>query len=155
MSATVVPFLGSASFASTSAISTVAAAALAVSTVLEAVSAVLTVPVAVSASSSFTSCFDLSRSHQLLPGFRYGVTISMMQSALPERVRGTAQGLLNMVQIIGNASPLLIGHLLTTGASLRLLATLVAPVSYLLCATLFCLAGKARGKEIEAATKRG
>ncbi|KAL1530220.1 hypothetical protein AB1Y20_001135 [Prymnesium parvum] len=82
----------------------------------------------------------------------YGVTISMMQAGLPSTVRGTAQGLLNMVQVIGNASPLLIGYLLTRGASLRRLATVVTPTAYVICAILFWLAGEARQLEQDAAT---
>ena len=87
----------------------------------------------------------------------YGVTINMMQAGLPSTVWGTAQGMLNMVQIIGNASPLLIGHLLTKGASLRQLTTLVTPCSYIVCAALFWLAARARQLELaesEATAKR-
>lgn len=78
----------------------------------------------------------------------YGVTISMMQAALPTAVRGTAQGLLNMVQILGNASPFLMGHLLTRGVALRPLATIVTPAAYVICAIFFWLAGRARRYEL-------
>ena len=39
----------------------------------------------------------------------YGATIAMMQGALPRSVWGTAQGTLNLVQIVANLSPLLLG----------------------------------------------
>ena len=61
--------------------------------------------------------------------------------------------MLNMVQILGNASPLLMGWLLTRGASLRMLATVVTPCSYVVCALLFRLAGLSRSREMAAAAK--
>ena len=45
----------------------------------------------------------------------FGAAIAMPQGALPKRVWGTAQGLLNVVQIAGNASPLLIGAAVQRG----------------------------------------
>eukprot|EP00966_Prymnesium_polylepis_P150999 3488140-Prymnesium_polylepis.1 len=78
----------------------------------------------------------------------------MIQAGLPPTVWGTAQGFLNMVQVIGNVSPLLMGHLLTQGASLRLLTTFFAPSAYVVCAALFWLAGRARRVELEAAGRK-
>lgn len=74
----------------------------------------------------------------------------MIQSGLSPAVWGTAQGALNMVQIIGNGSPLLMGALLRKGVPLRSLATAVVPASYLLCALLFWRASVARESEMNA-----
>ena len=59
-----------------------------------------------------------------------------------------------MVQVIGNVSPVLMGHLLTRGASLRQLTTVITPSAYVVCAALFWLASRARCAEIAAAAKR-
>ena len=77
----------------------------------------------------------------------FGATISFLQGGLPPSVWGTAQGMLNVVQIAGNASPLIIGAALQRGASLRTLLTLCVPAGYLVCAALFLLAARARAAE--------
>lgn len=74
----------------------------------------------------------------------FGATIAFLQGGLPPAVWGTAQGLLNVVQILGNISPLLIGYWLQRGASLRKLLTVCVPAGYLTCAVLFLLAARAR-----------
>lgn len=80
----------------------------------------------------------------------FGATISFLQGGLPPSVWGTAQGLLNVVQVAGNASPLLIGAALQRGASLRTMLTLCVPAGYLVCAVLFFLAARARTAELAA-----
>ena len=80
----------------------------------------------------------------------FGATISFLQGGLPPSVWGTAQGLLNVVQVAGNASPLLIGAALQRGASLRTMLTLCVPAGYLVCAALFFLAARARNAELTA-----
>ena len=82
----------------------------------------------------------------------FGATISFMQSGLPPHVWGTAQGLLNVVQIAGNASPLLIGTMLQRGVPLRTLLTVAVPAGYLTCALLFLLAARERRSELAAKT---
>jgi hypothetical protein len=80
----------------------------------------------------------------------FGATISFLQGGLPPSVWGTAQGLLNVVQVAGNASPLLIGAALQRGASLRTMLTLCVPAGYLVCAVFFFLAARARTAELAA-----
>ena len=66
----------------------------------------------------------------------YGATIAMLQGALPQRVWGTAQGSLNVVQVVANLSPLLIGALHARGAPLRQLLSVFVPGAYMV--TAFC-----------------
>ena len=84
----------------------------------------------------------------------FGATISFMQGGLPPRVWGTAQGLLNVVQIAGNASPLLIGTLLQRGVPLRTLLSVAIPAGYLTCALLFLLAARERRVELAAKAEK-
>ena len=78
----------------------------------------------------------------------FGATISFMQAGLPSRVWGTAQGLLNVVQIAGNASPLLIGAAVQRGMPLRTILSVAVPAGYLSCALFFVLAARARRREL-------
>ena len=79
----------------------------------------------------------------------YGATIAMLQSALPTTVWGAAQGSLNVVQIFGNLSPLLIGGLVTHGVPLRLLLSWTVPAAYVATAFCFWRAMQARLSEAE------
>ena len=81
----------------------------------------------------------------------YGATISMLQGALNSAVWGTAQGVLNLVQIVANLSPLLLGALHTRGTPLRLLLTLAVPLSYVTTALCFWRAMEVRRAESAAA----
>jgi hypothetical protein len=80
----------------------------------------------------------------------YGATLSMVQGALPASVWGSAQGMMNAVQIAGNASPILLGSLKRRGASLRALLSVAVPAAYFSCAALFWLAMRARLTEARA-----
>ncbi len=80
----------------------------------------------------------------------YGATTAMVQSALPRAVWGTGQGMINAVQIAGNASPVIIGTLVRRGAPLRTLLSFVVPGAYAVCAALFWLASRARRDEASA-----
>ena len=118
---------------------------------IPAVGSLLAIPfwlVAMQASNFYVSMASLFAAYVCAECW-YGVTISMMQAGLPPSVWGTAQGMLNMVQIVGNASPVLIGALLRRGASLRTLATVVTPASYVVCALLFWLASRSRRAELQ------
>ncbi len=79
----------------------------------------------------------------------FGASIALLQGSLSPAVWGTAQGLLNMVQVVGNASPILVAALVRRGYALRLVLSLLVPLSYLACALLFGLAGTARKAELE------
>jgi hypothetical protein len=67
----------------------------------------------------------------------YGATIAMLQGALPKRVWGTAQGTLNLVQVVANLSPLILGALYRRGAPLRLLLSTAVPAAYVGTALCF------------------
>ena len=54
-----------------------------------------------------------------------------------------------MVQVVGNASPSLVAALVRRGYALRLVLSLLVPLSYLACALLFGLAGTARKADLE------
>ena len=77
----------------------------------------------------------------------YGATIAMMQGALPRSVWGTAQGTLNLVQIVANLSPLLLGSLVRRGVALRLLLSVTIPASYVATALCFWRARVERIRE--------
>jgi MFS family permease len=77
----------------------------------------------------------------------FGATISLMQGALPQSVWGTAQGSLNIVQVVGNLSPLLLGALYTRGVPLRMLLSVTVPTAYVLTAVCFWRAMVARAGE--------
>tara|TARA_B100001559_G_scaffold91364_1_gene76517 strand:- start:192 stop:599 length:408 start_codon:yes stop_codon:yes gene_type:complete len=79
----------------------------------------------------------------------FGASIALLQGSLSPAVWGTAQGLLNMVQVVGNASPILVAALVRRGYALRLVLSLLVPLSYFACALLFGLAGTARKAELE------
>lgn len=79
----------------------------------------------------------------------YGATIAMLQGALPRRVWGTAQGTLNLVQIVANTSPLLLGALHRRGAPLRTLLSVTIPAAYVVTALCFGRAVAARKAEGE------
>ena len=77
----------------------------------------------------------------------YGATIAMLQGALPRRVWGTAQGTLNLVQIVANLSPWLLGALHRRGTPLRLLLSTTIPAAYMVTALCFWFAMGARRAE--------
>jgi len=82
----------------------------------------------------------------------YGATIAMLQGALPRRVWGTAQGTMNLVQVVANLSPLLLGALHRRGAPLKLLLSITIPAAYVATALFFLMAMRARraeGKVVE------
>jgi hypothetical protein len=66
---------------------------------------------------------------------------------VPQAISGTAQGMLNVVQIFSSLSPPLIGFLYRRGAPLRLLLSLLVPGAYVLTALCFWRAGLARAAE--------
>lgn len=75
----------------------------------------------------------------------------MLQGALPKRVWGTAQGTMNLVQIVANLSPLLLGTLHRRGASLQLLLSVTIPAAYV--ATAGCFYGAMRARRAEGRVK--
>ena len=77
----------------------------------------------------------------------FGATIAMLQAAVPRAISGTAQGMLNVIQIFSSLSPPLIGFLYRRGAPLRLLLSLLVPGAYVLTALCFWRAGLARAAE--------
>ena len=77
----------------------------------------------------------------------YGATIAMLQGALPSTIWGAAQGSLNVVQIFGNLSPLLIGSFVSRGVPLQLLMSWTVPVAYVATAFCFWQAMRARYSE--------
>jgi len=85
----------------------------------------------------------------------FGATIAMLQAAVPKPISGTAQGLLNFVQIVSSLSPPLIGLLYRRGAPLRLLLSVSVPCSYIVTAFCFWRAGRARAEEPKLAAAWG
>ena len=83
----------------------------------------------------------------------YGATIAMLQGALPQRVWGTAQGSLNVVQVVANLSPLLLGALHARGAPLRHLLSVAVPAAYVTTALCFWRAMVNRKSESVALTQ--
>ena len=77
----------------------------------------------------------------------FGATITMLLGAVPTRIQGAAQGLLNCVQVLSSLSPPLIGALYRGGVPLRLLLSLLVPGSYALTALCFWRAAGARQAE--------
>jgi len=77
----------------------------------------------------------------------FGATIAMLQGSVPQSISGTAQGLLNFVQVVSSLSPPLIGYLYRRGMPLRLLLSILVPSSYVLTALCFWKAGRARAAE--------
>ncbi len=72
----------------------------------------------------------------------FGPAVSALQAVVPRSAWGTAQGLMNAVQIIGNGSPLLIGALAARGAPLRSLLGAVVPITHACCVLLFVFAAR-------------
>ena len=98
-----------------------------------------------------SSSFSLSMASLLLAYLAaetwYGATIAMLQGALPKRVWGTAQGTMNLMQIVANLSPLLLGYLHRRGTPLRTLLSLSVPGAYVVTALCFWRAMHARRAE--------
>jgi len=77
----------------------------------------------------------------------FGPFTSALQGALPQDVWGSAQGLVNALQIVSNGSPLLIGALMRRGVPLRSMLTVLIPTSHAVSAALFLAASRARREE--------
>jgi len=85
----------------------------------------------------------------------WGAVISTLQGALPSSLWGTVQGFVNAVQVVGNASPLLIGTLARNGVPLRSLLSAVVPSAHAVCVALFGAAILAARKEEAARAATG